>query len=86
MMNGLYGGMGVGAWIVMAVFWVALIALIVWLVANLLGRTDSGGAVTRDLTERPQEILDRRLASGEIDTDTYDALSSKLRAAHAARG
>ena len=31
--------------------------------------------------ERPGEILDRRLASGEIDAETYDALRDKLRAA-----
>ncbi len=85
MMNGLYGGMGIGAWILMSVFWVALIALVVWLVASLFGHTNGTGG-TRDLAERPQEILDRRLASGEIDAETYDALSAKLRTAHAARG
>ncbi len=84
-MNGVYGGMGVGAWVLMSVFWVALIALIVWLVATLLPRSrqpESG----RDLAERPEDILDRRLASGDIDAATYDALSAKLRNAHAARG
>lgn len=84
-MNGVYGGMGVGAWVLMAVFWVALIALIVWLAATLLPRARQADDA-RDLAERPQDILDRRLASGEIDPATYDALSSKLRAAHAARG
>ncbi len=32
--------------------------------------------------ERPGEILERRLASGEIDAEAYDALREKLRAAH----
>jgi putative membrane protein len=85
MMNGFYGGMGAGAWVLMVVFWVALIALIVWLVATLLPRGGQAEA-GREFAERPEEILDRRLAAGEIDAETYDALSAKLRSAHAARG
>ncbi len=84
MMNGWYSGMSAGGWILMSILWVLLIALVVWAVANLLG----GGPrrVERtDLAERPEEILDRRLASGEIDSGTYDALRGKLREAHAAR-
>ena len=84
-MNGVYGGMGVGAWVLMGVFWVALVALIVWLVATLLPRARQPDDA-RALAERPEDILDRRLASGEIDPATYDALSNQLRAAHAARG
>ena len=37
------------------------------------------------LAERPDEILDRRLATGEIDVDTYDALRGKLHDAHPGR-
>lgn len=84
MMNGWYGGMGAGGWILMSVFWVVLVALVVWAVASLLGR--GGRNVERvDLAERPEEILDRRLAAGEIDGATYDALRGKLREAHAGR-
>ncbi len=84
MMNGWYGGMGAGGWILMSAFWVVLIALVVWAVAHLLGR--GGRPVERvDLAERPEEVLDRRLAAGEIDAATYDALRTKLREAHAAR-
>lgn len=83
-MNGWYGGMGAGGWIVMSVFWVVLVALVVWAVANLLGRgSRDGGRV--DWAERPEEILDRRLASGEIDAATYEALRGKLREAHLGR-
>jgi putative membrane protein len=85
MMNGINEGMGAGAWVLMSVFWVALIVLIVWLVANLLPRDRRAGEA-RDLAERPEEILDRRLAAGEIDVETYDALAAKLHGAHAARG
>ena len=81
MMDGWYDGMNGGWWILMIVFWVSLIAAIVWAGALLFARPDpadhSGGA-----GERPGEILERRLASGEIDAETYDALREKLRAAH----
>jgi putative membrane protein len=82
MMNHWYDSMGAGDWLVMSVLWVALIALVVWAVAQLFPRA---GRSTAELTERPDEILDRRLASGEIDADTYDALRGKLREAHGAR-
>lgn len=85
MMNGFNDGMSAGGWLLMSVFWVALIAVVVWAVAALLPRNgrrdDSGG-----LAERPEEALDRRLASGEIDAETYDMLRSKLRDARASRG
>ena len=81
MMDGWYdGGMGGGWWILMILFWVGLIAAIVWAGAQLFARPGpvdhAGGA-----GERPGEILERRLASGEIDAETYDALREKLRAA-----
>ena len=82
MMNGFQNGMGAGDWVVMSVLWVALLAVLVWAVASLVQRT-GGRAV--DLAERPEEILDRRLASGEIDEATYDALRAKLRDARSAR-
>jgi putative membrane protein len=84
MMNGFNDGMGAGGWVLMSVFWVALIAAIVWAVAALSSRGDR--RTDRDgLLERPEEILDRRLASGEIDADTYDLLRGKLRDGRAAR-
>ena len=77
------GGMGAEGWVLMSVLWVVLIAAIVWAMAALFGRNDRSGNAT--IADRPEEILDRRLASGEIDPDTYDALRSKLTAAHAQR-
>lgn len=75
MMNHWYGTMSAGDWLIMSVFWVALIGAIVWAVAHLFPRSDRG---TTDRAERPDEILDRRLAAGEIDSATYDALRAKL--------
>jgi putative membrane protein len=81
-MDGWDGGMGVAGWLLMSVFWVALIAAIVWAVANLFpSRRDSSTV----MPELPEEILDRRLAHGEIDPATYDELRGKLRAGRAER-
>jgi putative membrane protein len=82
MMNNWSSGMGAGGWILMSVLWVVLIAVIVWAVANLFPRSPRDRA---DLAERPEEILERRLASGEIDPGTYDALRGKLHEAHTGR-
>ena len=78
------GGMGAAGWVLMSVLWVVLIAGIVWALTSLFGRGESsaGGAA---ISERPEEILDRRLASGEIDTNTYEALRTQLRVAHGQR-
>jgi putative membrane protein len=70
-------GMGSGGWALMAVFWMLLIAGMVW-AAVLLLRNHSAGPVA---VLGPPEILDRRLASGEIDAATYDELRAKLRPA-----
>ncbi len=78
------GGMGAGGWVFMSVLWVVLIAVIVWAMAALFGRNDRSTSGTT-IADRPEEILDRRFAGGEIDADTYDALRAKLRAAHAQR-
>ena len=79
MMDGVYGGMDGGWWILMVVFWVGLLAAIVWAGARLFDRPGTtqppGGS-----GDRPGEILERRLASGEIDAETYDTLREKLRA------
>ena len=82
MMGGWYGGMGVGGWILMTLFWVALLALIGWAGTRLFptraGRDDGE-------RERPEEVLDHRLARGEIDPATYDTLREKLRDARTER-
>lgn len=83
MMGGWNGGMGAAGWILMSGFWIVLVALVVWAVAALFpGRTVPGAAAS---TEHPEEILDRRLARGEIDTEAYDELRGRLRAARAER-
>lgn len=82
MMNHWYDSMGAGDWLVMSVLWVALIVLVVWAVAQLFPHASR---TAPDLAERPEEILDRRLAAGEIDVAGYDALRGKLHQAHTGR-
>jgi putative membrane protein len=84
MMNGINDGMGAGGWVLMSVFWVALIAAIVWAVAALSARAPRASTAAGAL-EAPEDVLDRRLASGEIDENTYDALRGKLRDARSGR-
>lgn len=61
--------MGAGGWFAMAVLWLAVIALVVLAVCKLFP--------TRRGTD-PQEILDERLATGEIDADAYRSLRGLL--------
>jgi putative membrane protein len=78
MMGWYGGGMGPLAWLAMGFFWLILLGLIVWLVTRLL---PAGGETIRHTGESPLEILDRRLASGEIDLDTWQAQRAALLAA-----
>ena len=74
MMDGWYDGMGAGGWVLMTLFWVVLVAVVIWAVTQLFpGQRESRGD-----DETPEDILDRRLAHGDIDPETYDRLREKL--------
>ena len=64
-----HGDIGTGGWIVMMIgmllFWAFVIFGIVWLV-----RTAAAGGVARNRSAR--EVLDERLARGEIEVDEYE--------------
>ena len=77
-MMGWYGGGGMGSlgWLGMGGFWLVLIGLIIWLVVRLLAGSDSG--TTRNTDESALEILDRRLASGELDAETWQVQRAAL--------
>jgi putative membrane protein len=65
-----YGsGMGPVGWLAMGLFWLILLGLIVWLVARLLPGSSAEKSGTT--TESAAEILDRRLASEEIDVQAW---------------
>lgn len=61
--GGYCGGMGLGGWLLMIGFWVALIAVVVWAVTRLFP--------TGQRRQDAEELLDQRLATGEIDPQTY---------------
>ena len=60
------GWMGGAGMIWMSLFWIVLIGLGIWLITSLTRRD----RVSEKL-ESPRQILDRRLASGEIDATGY---------------
>jgi uncharacterized membrane protein len=86
-------GYGHGAWpgilmaVGMAIFWIAVIVLIVWLVREFAGRraTQATQATAVQpapvaaatyhqappMVESPVQILERRYAAGEIDRDEF---------------
>jgi len=75
MMDGWHHDMGAGSWIFVTVFCIALLVLVVWVLTSLI----PGRERQSESRERPEEILERRLAAGEIDVKTYDKLRAKLR-------
>ena len=86
MMYGWDNGMGAGGWVLMILAWVALIGLIVWAISRLFPARSASDSREQTTTETPEEILDRRLARGEIDTDEYARLRDAIISAHGGRG
>ena len=81
-----YGwGMGTGGWIAMTVFWVALLALIVWLVTRTFSSGRAEGGTDQPWRESPDQVLDRRFAAGEIDEATYQRMRETLRSGRSPR-
>ena len=78
--------MGAGGWVVMAILMVVLlgllVAFIVWLVGDQRRRPHHEGAMTAraaaPVTGSASEILDRRLATGEISIEEYERLKASL--------
>lgn len=72
-------GMG-GGMIAMTVFWVGLVALVIWAVFR--ASTGSGdGRDEKPRQETPEEILDRRYVAGELDDDEYRSKRETLTSA-----
>lgn len=76
-----------GGWAWMAfmpLLWIALIAVAVWAgirFAHHPTARGDGGNRAPERRETPEEILDRRFATGEIDADAYTEARQRL-AAH----
>ncbi len=65
-------------WLAMTVVMFAFWGLLIWALAALLGDR-LGGQLGRG-PEKPEELLARRFAAGEIDEDEYRARLETLRA------
>lgn len=76
-----WGGMGWGGMIGMVLFWIVLIAAIVWAVSRLLPGRQVHSGPAQPGQEKPEDILDRRYARGEIDLETYQAQRAALASA-----
>jgi putative membrane protein len=71
-----YGGNGGWMWVgmvLMVVFWVAVIALIVWAVRSFSGRMPAGSGGSNAL-----DIARQRYAKGEITKGQYDQMKKDL--------
>jgi putative membrane protein len=78
MMIVMYGDWSGWGWMMlMPLLWIPLIVVIVWAVVKLAQRP-ADRAADQPRRETPQEILDRRFASGEIDADAYSQARDRL--------
>lgn len=68
-MLGYCGAWGASGWLLMVGLWAGFIALVVWVVSRLFPSGQSPDAL---------DVLDRRLAAGEIDSDDYRRLHDEL--------
>lgn len=55
-------GMGAGGWLLMVFFWAALLGVIVWAVTRLFPSASKTSAA---------DLLEQRLAAGQIEVDAY---------------
>jgi uncharacterized membrane protein len=73
------GQLGVGGWVLMGLFWATFLGLVLWAVSRLFGRGREARGVDGD--KRPvddADILDLRLARGELDGTDYRTLREEL--------
>jgi len=79
---GFGGGFGM---VVMALFWVAIIGLAIWLVGKLLGSTGSAMTTRSEPQNLPQllnanETLKQRYARGEITKEQFEEMRRNIEA------
>lgn len=84
-MMGWFGGGAIGSLglLGMGAFWLVLLGVIIWAVVRLLPGSDTG--VARDDSESALDMLDRRLASGQIDMQEWQSQRSALEGAQRIR-
>jgi uncharacterized membrane protein len=72
--------MSAGGWLLMALLWGGFLAVVIWAITRLFPGSRSGrdGLGAPSGEESAGSTLDRRLAAGEIDKDTYVRLRGDL--------
>ncbi len=73
MMNGIFGGMWFG-WI----FWIAVFALIIWIVVKFSNRDFPGRTNNNIEEETPLDILKKRYVKGEITKEEFEKMKKDL--------
>ena len=69
-MSGYCGTLGLGGWLVLVGFWVGFVALVLWAVGRLFPRVDPKADA--------EDLLAHRLATGEIDPQSYRRAREEL--------
>ena len=73
MMTGI--GMGIGGFFLMALFWIVVILLAVWLLSNLFPKNQPSPTTG---AESPLAILQKRYARGEISKEEFETIRHDL--------
>ncbi len=76
MMTGFGMGFGWFGFLMMAIFWIAIIAAALWFIRNLFpqnNNTNSG-----EMPDTPLTILKKRYARGEISKEEYEKMRFHL--------
>ncbi len=79
MMTGFGFGFGLLGMLMMVIFWVAVIALGVWLARSLFTSNSQSQKPAGSDPLNAQQILDARYARGEVTKDQYQAMKQDLR-------
>ncbi len=75
MMSGLGLGYGLFGWLLMLLFWILIIAGIIFAVRWFF---DQGKLKGSSVEESPLDILKKRYASGEIDKEEFETMRREL--------
>ncbi len=74
MMNGMFGGGMWFGWI----FWIAILALVIWAVTQFTNRNRTMDSSNFNEKEIPLSILKKRYAKGEITKEQFDEMRKDL--------
>ena len=74
MMTGFSMGFGGFGFIFMALFWIVIIGLGIWLLSNLFPKNNTSSQSVESGGESAVEILQRRYARGELTKQEYESM------------